>query len=168
MAAVSIRASSIWGQYRTALLFLSTKNEISTQPLLEAALEGGKAVFAPRAESDRLKFYRISNPLGPWGEGAFGIREPLPAETLEKKDFPALIFTPGLAFDRQGNRLGRGGGFYDRFFSGLDAARLKYMAVGLCLESQIIDSVPVDEWDRPVHCLATESGFYQVETPETA
>jgi 5-formyltetrahydrofolate cyclo-ligase len=151
--------SPVWGRYNTMLLFMPMKTEIDTLPLLKAALEDKKKVFLPRQEKDtnKIGFYRVlpqnfkDLPRNCFWRERSGIPEPLPAISLEPADFPALIFTPGLAFDRQGNRLGRGGGFYDRFFAELGTK--EYLSVGLCLEAQIVHAVPVDEWDKKVACL---------------
>ena len=159
LAAAFVRASPLWKQNDSVLLFLSAKDEIDTHPLLKTALEDGKAVFVPRVKNKKMFFCRISELCGPWGIGTYGIKEPLSDIVLETADFPALIFTPGLAFDRQGNRLGRGGGYYDRFLSSLDESKLEYAAAGFCLDFQIQASVPADAMDKRVSFLATEKGF---------
>ena len=66
---------------------------------------------------------------------------------------------PGLAFDRRGNRLGHGFGYYDRFLAGLPESVPR---VGLAWASQRIPDVPVDAWDVPVHALVTEEGVIRV------
>jgi 5-formyltetrahydrofolate cyclo-ligase len=129
------------------------KYEIDTAPLLERALYEGKNVFAPKIINGKLVFFQIfeHDLNGSWDAGAFGIREPQePAsrKALSPSHFPCLIVTPGLAFDRNGNRLGRGKGYYDRFFAELDAQRLPYFSVGLCMPSQIVERVPVKPWDK--------------------
>jgi 5-formyltetrahydrofolate cyclo-ligase len=94
--------------------------------------------------------------------GRFGVREPAPKRPLAAADFPALILCPGLAFDRRGRRLGRGRGFYDRFFAALDhnaggnSARPGFTALGFGMDCQIVDSVPVDRRDRAVRGFITE------------
>jgi 5-formyltetrahydrofolate cyclo-ligase len=168
--ALRLPARPAWRRCGSVLLFLSLKNEISTKAILEAAFSAGKKVFAPRVEAagsekGDLAFYRIfpSEMNGAsWREGAFGIREPFPApeNRLKEGDFPALILTPGLAFDQQGGRLGRGGAYYDRFFAALDAgktapspeeaaeAALPYTAFGICLECQLAPRIPLAPWDK--------------------
>ena len=70
-----------------------------------------------------------------------------------------IIVVPGLAFDRRGNRLGRGFGYYDRFLGGLPESVPR---VGLACVSQVVPEVPVDAWDVPVHALVTEDGVIRV------
>ena len=162
-AAVHLRSSFIWPRYSTIFLFLSISSEIDTRSLIETALSDGKKVFAPKTEADRLIFYRILSPDGPWTRGPFGIREPeasgpkgdshlFPAED---GDFPALILAPGMAFDHEGKRLGRGGGHYDRFFAELDALGRNYLAVGLCMDFQLVAQVPAGENDKKMNGLLT-------------
>jgi 5-formyltetrahydrofolate cyclo-ligase len=182
-AAARLWAWNRWAAYRSVLVFLSTAFEINTQPLLDLAFIDRKRVFAPRVEQSSLGFFKIAPPVSgkkpdsnkspaagspePWTKGAFGIREPLPEVPLTADDFPALVITPGLAFDRQGNRLGRGRGFYDRFFAALDTgtlpglpAGLSFTACGLCLELQITDAVPAESHDRKMDMIVTEKACY--------
>jgi len=135
------------------------KYEIDTQPLLEAALKDGKSVFAPKVQAEKLIFCRIFSPHGPWHKGSFGIREPASGEGIAA-EFPALVLTPGIAFDRDGKRLGRGGGYYDRFFAELDKGRREYFALGLCLDSQLVNRVPVMPHDKKMDGLLTGTGLY--------
>jgi 5-formyltetrahydrofolate cyclo-ligase len=165
-AAAVLRKAPLWARYKTVLLFLSLKTEIDTLPLLEAALEDEKKVFAPRTGDGSIRFYRVSSPQGPWQYGFFGVREPAEPEGAEEGegalgegDFPALVVTPGLAFDRQGHRLGRGGAYYDRFFEELDKAGREYCAVGFCLEAQLRAEVPVEEQDKPMNGIVSPRGF---------
>ena len=171
LKAVSVICSSpIWDQYKTILLFMSMKNEIDTLPLLEAALKDKKKVFLPRVEEGgqrKIRFYRVQDSWNSdsWNrdslnQNSYGILEPFPKDPLEAADFPALIFTPGLAFDRQGNRLGRGKGYYDRFFAEIEGK--EFEAVGLCMGIQIIPSAPVEKWDHKVTYLCADR-FYRTE-----
>ena len=146
---------------------MSLKSEINTLPLIETALNENKKLFLPRVEkdktkqSDKITFYRINandlHRLDSWSRSSFGIREPFPTEPLRPDDFPALIFTPGLAFDREGNRLGHGRAYYDRFFG--EIKDLVFTAAGLCMEPQLVPSVPVDEWDQKIDSLFAEPEF---------
>jgi 5-formyltetrahydrofolate cyclo-ligase len=167
-AAERIAAFPPWQKAQQILIFLSLPDEIDTVPLLELAFAQNKAVFAPKICGDSLDFYKISsfkNPGMALGPGAWGIREP-DATTASKfaagSGIPTLIVTPGLAFDRQGRRLGRGKGFYDRFFASLD--RTSYFALGLCLESQILPEIPVDSRDKTMDAICTGGELFAIVT----
>ena len=85
-------------------------------------------------------------------EGAFGVREPFP-EASEVR--PDVLLVPMLAFDRQGFRLGYGGGFYDRTLALLrqDGSPV---AIGIAFAAQEVDRVPVAEYDQPLNWIVTE------------
>ncbi|GHV86144.1 hypothetical protein AGMMS50230_17520 [Spirochaetia bacterium] len=153
-----------WEQFRSVLAFISLKNEIDTRPILETSLNTGKRLFVPAINGDDLVFYRITALSAAETGSALpaGLAADLPAggEILNTADFPALVITPGLAFDQTGNRLGRGRGFYDRFFAALNAGKLPgaadspaeqalpYTALGLCLNCQFVTMVPTEKHDR--------------------
>jgi 5-formyltetrahydrofolate cyclo-ligase len=157
-----------WQDAGTALLFLSAPGEIETAPLLDLAFRQGKRVFLPRVEGEIARFFRVESADGPWQTGAFGIREPLVENPDLIEEFPprsggdgkpVVLVTPGMAFDRQGNRMGHGKGYYDRFFARLDSLGLSYLRVALCLEQQIIPQVPVESWDKKMDALCTGAGI---------
>jgi len=164
-----LRSSPVWSCYPTVFLFLSMNSEIDTQPLLESALKDGKKVFAPKIsfvpnDAEKLVFYSITSAEGPWEKGAFGIREPVAGgEPAGSEDFPALIVVPGLAFDRNGNRLGKGGGYYDRFLGELDTEGRRYTAIGLCMDFQVAAFVPVGEKDRKMDWVLTQNEITEVK-----
>jgi 5-formyltetrahydrofolate cyclo-ligase len=146
--------------------------EIDTRPLLLKAEADGKSVFVPRIEGERLSFYRYIRPDGPrtaLRRNGFGILEPEPETALTPEDFPALVITPGLAFDRRGRRLGRGRGFYDRFFAALDSGCLgsrpagrvlAYAALGLCMEAQLVPEVPAEDHDKTMDLVLAGNSLF--------
>ena len=163
--AVSVPSLPIWEAAQEVLLFYPTAEEIDTFPLLDAVLSSGKAAYYPKIEGKDMAFYRVDSRDGPWRTGAFDLTEP--ADTADGRALDAsslLIITPALAYDRQRRRLGRGGGFYDRFIAQLSSLSSKsakpWVTVGVCTESQIIDEIPVDPWDRAVDVVCTESNSY--------
>jgi len=177
--AALLRSSSLWSGCQTLFVFLSMNTEIDTMPVIKAAFEDGKKVFAPKADlkdSGELVFCQVFSPDGPWKKGAFGILEPEDHECIqadpdctimqkniithaELDNFPVLILTPGLAFDREGNRLGRGKGYYDRFFDKLDKENKRYMAIGFCMDFQLEKKVPAGDYDKKVHGVLTGKNF---------
>ena len=169
-AAKLLLDSPLWLRFDALFLFLSMKDEIDTGPLLEAAFRAKKEILVPRVEGKDLLFCRLSSPAGPWRKGPFGVREPaFPAAFTLQASLPpaALVLVPGLAFDREGRRLGRGGGYYDRFLAGPGRAGRGFAggegrgicAVGFCMECQLAGSVPAGEGDERVDGLLTEKGL---------
>ena len=154
-----------WEEFRSVLVFFSISGEIDTLPVIETILKTGKSLFAPRVEGENLAFYRFGQNAASVSKVqrgfADGYREPAadPAFALKEEDFPALVITPGLAFDRRLNRLGRGRGYYDRFFSVLHLSGRSYTAMGLCMDCQLVDTVPVEPEDKTMDILLTENGF---------
>jgi 5-formyltetrahydrofolate cyclo-ligase len=161
-----------WRDAETVLLFLSAPGEIETAPLLDLAFRQGKRVFLPRVEGEIVRFFRVKSADGPWQTGAFGIREPLVEDPDLSEEFPprsggeggraVVLATPGMAFDRQGNRMGHGKGYYDRFFARLDGLGLSYVRIALCLEQQIIPQVPVESWDKKMDAICTGAGIFSI------
>jgi len=139
--------------------YLPLKNEAETFLLIEEALKLGKNVAVPRCLDDgEMEFFLITSPdaLRP---GSYGILEPDFNE--EQKVSPttrSLILVPGLAFDKEGFRLGYGKGYYDRYL-----AKHPAVTVGLCFADCVKDTLPRGEYDLAVKHLVTEKGFLLLE-----
>lgn len=132
-------------------LFHALPDEPDLAALL-AKLSKEKSLYLPRVEGEFLSFYKYTDEAGLCPGGAFGISEPT-AHTSEAVD-PALldlILVPGLAFDKNGNRLGRGKAFYDKFLP-----QTKAKLVGVVFKYRSLDEVPTDPWDRPMDLLVTD------------
>lgn len=164
-----ISAESVWKTAKTVLLFMSMEKEIDTHFLLEKALSSGKILFVPRILDDTMAFFRVNSLSGPWEKGAFGILEPEMKNPFhpDQIGFPLLIIVPGLAFDKQGHRLGRGKGYYDSFLSKLKHAsgnkNQNITIAGLCLKEQIADHVPAEEYDQKVDAICVENDYIEIE-----
>ena len=146
-----------WQQASTVLLFLSMPDEVDTLPIVADALAAGKTVAVPKVDTrrkvmDACVLRDLDRDLAP---GVFGILEPVAAEIVEPAAID-FILVPARGFDRQGNRLGRGGGYYDRYMSapGFHATRC-----GIAFAAQLLDALPHDAHDLPVHLLVTEHGI---------
>ena len=136
-----------WKSARAVLLYASLPDEVDTTPLISQALQDGKRLFLPVVEGEvlSLKSYTGEVVIGP-----FGIQEPVGERLLDYKliDFAVI---PGMAFDREGHRLGRGKGYYDRLLPDLPAYR-----IGLCFPFQLLANVPTDRFDQQVNEVITE------------
>lgn len=172
-AAASFLNSSIYKSAECVAAFFSLAEEVDVLPIIARAFIDKKRVLLPRivAGSNAMDFYELAAPvlglqslasaLGSQTEAnAWGIREPLSTLPLiEKKDFPArtAILVPGLAFCKDGRRLGRGKGFYDRYLSELVAQNAAFAErgkiCGYCMATQLSENVPTEESDVRVQEL---------------
>ncbi len=147
-------------EYREAgkiMFFITFGTEIDTRAMVEETISSGKVALAPRPVPEKREM--IPSQIIDWERdlvpGAYNIPEPgdhalrpCGVETID------LLIVPGVAFDEKGNRLGYGGGYYDRFFPLL---RPRVPLVAPTFELQVVDEVPVDEWDRRVDIIITET-----------
>jgi len=143
-----------WHAAGGVLLYLSFGSEFDTAPLVAAALAHGKRLCLPRLNRDRnaLEIHYVHDVEHDTAPGAFGVREPLPAcarAGLGEIDF---VLTPGLAFTPRGERLGYGGGYYDRLLESLDRAT----SVAAAFALQVREQIPVEPHDRRVDWVVTE------------
>ena len=149
---------------RTAALYCPLAGEVPTERIRRAYLAAGARLHYPRVTGKgTLAFYPHREGDG-WESGPYGIPEPSIPEGVEPRlSGWDIIVVPGLAFDRRGNRLGHGFGYYDRFLGGLPEG---VQRVGLAWAGQLVSDVPVDAWDVAVHALVTEEGVIRVvKTP---
>lgn len=110
--------------------------------LLDILLDNNYKIFLPVVADNSMNFYNLKKHAD-LQKGKFGILEPK-KDKLFNPDTPAICFIPGLAFDKQGNRLGRGLGYYDRFLSQYK----NIVKVGICYSFQIYEKIPVEKHDK--------------------
>ena len=135
----------------TVMAFWSFGSEVDTAGLIERLHGAGKMVALPRIEGRDLAAvsYAPGDPVTPT---SFGAMEPASGQTVDPAEFE-LVVVPGLAFDRQGRRVGYGGGFYDRFLRGLGPAAT---TVAIAFDLQLVGEVPEGGVDRRVDIVVTE------------
>jgi 5-formyltetrahydrofolate cyclo-ligase len=152
-----VLGSSLYRFAQGVALYSAMQNEVSTDDIRDDALRIGKTVFFPRlGAGGSLVFVEIQS-AADLAPGRFGVLEPNGQKLLAQHgDFNLLIVVPGVAFDPNGNRLGRGQGFYDRL---LQSFGRRATTVGLAYEFQVVKSVPVDSWDEKVRFIVTEDRF---------
>lgn len=134
----------------TLALYCPTRNEVFTEEIFACACRVGKRVAYPRVRDAHLEFVAVTDPqaLVP---GAFGILEPA-GEDLVPITGLDLIVVPGVAFDREGHRLGYGKGFYDRALRHVGSTVL----VGLCFDFQLVDALPFEAHDVRMDMVVTD------------
>lgn len=152
-----------WNAADIILGFCSIESEVETEEIIKKAIAEAKTVVVPRVQGKDLIFHEIRalENEEDFVVSNWGIKEPcdfLPV--LDPSGIPyhtCLLVTPGLAFDKQKQRLGRGGGFYDRFLCQIRVCDcLTIFAIGVCFSEQLLEHVPVGDHDCPVDGVITE------------
>lgn len=157
----ALMADPIWKSARLVALYMAFKGEVGTDLLLRDAWARGRRVLLPRCGEQKgfMELVPCSG-LEDLQPGRYGMLEPRSDVPAWAWDDPALtpdfMVVPGVAFDRKGRRLGFGGGYYDRALARPAMAGCRL--TGLAFSWQVVDELPWEAWDRPVHGLCTEEG----------
>ncbi len=140
------------------LIYYPFRSEIDVTIIIRQALENKKNIILPRVHNRKLKLFYVDNLKKQLERGTHGIMEPTAGlcRTAKISDID-LVIVPGLVFDKNLNRLGYGGGFYDRLLP-LIPAEVKKIA--LCFNIQVVESIPVSEQDIKVDLLITDTNIY--------
>ena len=153
--------SEYYRKSKKIFIYISYDSEINTKGIINKALEDNKKVYVPRTEfknrlMDAVEIMSLDNLV----ESDFGILEPSIKEPYIDPNELDLIVVPGVAFDKQGGRMGYGAGFYDRYFKKISEDNIKkVMKVALAYEFQTLEKVPMNDHDIPVDCIITENEF---------
>ncbi len=139
--------SEAYRNAKTIYGYLPYNQEVRTWDALRQAMADGKGVAVPKVYGDEMKFIYITD-FSQIATGYCGIPEPI-MDGPVAEDKTALVLMPGLAFDRDGHRIGYGGGYYDRFLS----EEPDHPTLALCYDFQIQDSLPTEEFDIPVDAV---------------
>lgn len=147
-----VLALSAYRAARSIALYSPLGNEVATSGILRDALAARKRLYYPKVTDGSPGAFRVraETELVP---GRYGILEPAGNQRLPRDGDGLAVFVPGVAFDRNGNRLGRGMGWYDRWLAGLDA---RVPRIGLAYECQLLEEVPAGPGDLPVCFIVTE------------
>lgn len=155
--------SKEYKEAKVIMCFVSFKDEVMTHNIIKTALKDGKILAVPYVEKGNKEMVaaKIEN-FNELKEGFYGILAPLKDKLniMDPKDID-LVISPGVAFDKEGYRVGYGGGFYDRF---LKNTREDVKIIALGFDLQVIDEAPRGPFDIPVHGLITESGIFNFLT----
>lgn len=148
-----LQALESFQRAQTIHTYVSLPEEVDTQALIHAALRAGRRVAVPKVQGPALAHFFIDD-LAALEAGVYGIGEPREekgAKRVEEKNAFDLVLVPGLAFDRQGHRLGYGAGYYDRFLAEISAPK-----IGLAFAAQIVEKIPAAPHDQRVDFIVTE------------
>ena len=153
--AFSLYAQKEWAEAKTIGITLSMENEVNTYPIIEKAWEEGKKVVVPKCNKGTrtMSFRKISN-FDQLEIVYMNLREPIPARTEEvNADDIDLQIVPGVAYTERGERIGYGGGYYDRYL-----LHYKGKTLSLAYSFQIVEHIPVEPFDKNVEKIITEKG----------
>ena len=139
---------------RAVLLFYSFGTEVATAGMAQRILRSGKRLFLPYLTDDGTMEAAEIRADEALQVTAYGPREPAERIPIDPGAID-LVVTPGLAFDQRGNRLGYGGGNYDRYLARIGEAALR---VGVAFSVQLVDMVPHGPDDERVHIVVTDQG----------
>ncbi|MDD5067531.1 MAG: 5-formyltetrahydrofolate cyclo-ligase [bacterium] len=124
--------------------YVSLEQEVDTRRIIDLCLKHGKKVYVPRIDpvSRAISVYRITG-MDCLERGSYNILEPAPTRVFKsRRQSFDIILVPGLAFDAEQNRLGRGKGYFDRFLK-----KVKGFKIGLCFKEQLFCRIPADKND---------------------
>ena len=155
-----IEGSSWFKKGKIIASFLSINSEISTLNLNQFIIDNGKTLCLPviNIQKNRaliFRKYKIGEKLI---AGKFGVMIPF----RESNCLPDIVFTPCLAYDFEGFRLGYGGGYYDKTFSYFKSINHKFIAIGLAYDAQRVDKVIHNNLDQKLNYILTEKKLYKI------
>lgn len=136
----------------TILAYMPIGREVDIRIVLEQSLKDRKALYLPKVHGKEMRFYQVKD-LQRLHPGAYGILEPEENSPLNTQK--GLMLVPGVAFTKDGYRIGYGGGFYDRYL----CEKQQILAVGVCYEQQLCIQLTLEAFDQPVDELVTECGW---------
>lgn len=142
---------------KTVMVFISAFKEPSTNGIITNALQCGKRVVVPVSDTktETIILSYLDN-TGDLQKGAYGIPEPAVIKPADAADID-FILVPGLSFDKDGNRMGFGKGYYDKLLCTVSAEK-----TALCYSFQLLDKIPSDKHDVPMNTIITEEKIYAI------
>ena len=164
-ACAALANTSQFNDSAVIMMYLPLPHEVDTSTAILHAWQLGKTVVVPKISWTQRHMIpvQINSLETGFSTEVHGLRNPVTGVPIPLEEI-GMVVAPGLGFDRSGNRLGRGGAYYDRFF---DSPGLEAVRCGIAFASQLLDSVPVTENDRSLDMLVTdEEVLYFKPSPE--
>lgn len=139
-----LKNDSLYRESHIILAYASYGTEIPTYSFIKCTIEDSKSVFLPKVVDNKMIFFRIES-VDELIIGYKGIPEPKGDSEIYSSNDKAMMLMPGVAFDKEGNRLGYGGGFYDRFLE--DNPELLDRSIAFGMHFQMIENIPTEAFD---------------------
>jgi len=144
---------SLYKKAKKVMIYYPLKGEVN---LLDMVRKAKKDFCFPKIEGKNLVPYLVEDLEKDFKKGKFGVKEPIEERCKRiKEENLDLVIVPGLAFDYQKNRLGRGAGFYDRFLK-----KVKKPKIGVAFNFQVLESLPYLSHDEKIDILVTETEIF--------
>lgn len=147
----------LFDKANSIMLYYSVRNEAETVPMINYLLGEGKTVALPVCTPERDLNAAVINDLSQLQPAPFGLMEPGPGSPVLANEELQLIVVPGVAFDEQGNRLGHGAGYYDRFLSKTPNA----FKLALAYDFQVVPEVPTEPHDLKMDAILTPTRYLE-------
>lgn len=153
--------SKYYKEAKNIFIYISYESEIDTKDIINKAFNDNKKIYVPRTEfktrlMDAVEIKSLDNLV----KSEYGILEPSVKEPHIDPNELDLIVVPGVAFDRDGGRMGYGAGFYDRYFKKISNDNIKRIVkLALAYDFQVLEEVPMNAQDIPVSYIITEKEF---------
>lgn len=150
----NLRELDLYKKAKSVFVFISYRSEVDTKGIIEDILADGKKLLVPLVKGSEMIAVEVKG-IDDLEPNKMGILEPKDGEEVTEVD---LTLTPGLAFDKDGYRLGYGGGYYDKFFAKVDTIRM-----GIGYYDQFVESLVHEDYDKPLQYLLTDRGLIEFE-----
>ncbi len=154
-----ILSSAAYQEAKRLFVFVSMGSEVEIRTIIEQAWRDGKQVAVPKTEKGGQMYFLPIISFSELRKGRFGVMEPLSGR--EKEIAPEesdLFLVPGALFDERKNRIGYGGGYYDRYFATHN--KVRFCKVGLAFSTQLQEELlPTEQTDIPLDAIVTEDGW---------
>lgn len=150
----SVCNSNFFINAKVIAIYNSFKSEVSTKKLIDHMLELGKIVCLPKVVGNEMKFYKIKSIKDIKYKNNFGIYEPNDkVHNLVRKNDIGIMIIPGICFDYEGNRVGFGMGYYDKYLSGISVRK-----IGICFDEQLLyhEKLLCDQHDIKMDIIVTD------------
>lgn len=161
-AVSNLKSLDEFSRAKCVMVYVSKEDEVDTIGLITDMLKSGKRVAVPFVDEERMELIPCEiSTLEELAVGTFGVMEPDPGDLrIVNTEEIDVVVVPGMAFDRNCNRLGRGKGYFDRFLKRLKGGK---KVIGLAFSEQVFDSIPVEENDVKVDIVITESSIIRCD-----
>lgn len=148
-----------WNVYRECealLIYVNFRSEADTHEIIKNALMQHKKVYCPKVIGDDMLFYQISS-LNDLESGYMGIKEPVEGlDIFDYKGDNILMIMPGSVFDKAGNRIGYGKGYYDRFLAECHRRECRPVTTAIAFSVQMVENIPTESHDYKTDYIFNE------------